>query len=137
MRNPQRHSSSGFTLVAGLFIGLAVGQGALAAADEQPTTPPTPIPAPAAGPAPLSGQQVYQAVCIACHAPPGVGGAPALGNTEAWAGRIANGIDTLIDHALHGYSGSTGIMPMKGGRLDLADAEIIGAIEYMVAQVKQ
>jgi cytochrome c len=46
-------------------------------------------------------------------------------------------MDTLIDHALHGFSGSTGIMPMKGGRVDLSDEEIIGAIEYMVEQVAQ
>jgi cytochrome c len=46
-------------------------------------------------------------------------------------------MDTLIDHALHGFSGSTGIMPMKGGRVDLSDEEIIAAIEYMVQQVAQ
>jgi cytochrome c len=87
--------------------------------------------------APLTGPQVYNAICIACHSPPGVGGAPALGDGDAWAPRIAQGKDTLIDHALHGFSGSTGIMPRKGGRVDLSDEEIIAAIEYMIERVAQ
>jgi hypothetical protein len=60
------------------------------------------------------------------------GGAPAIGDSDAWPARIDQGMDTLIDNALNGYSGSTGIMPRRGGRLDLSDAEVIGAAEYMV-----
>ena len=82
----------------------------------------------------LTGPEVYDEICISCHAPPGVGGAPALGDGDAWAARIAQGMDTLIDHALNGYSGTYGVMPRKGGRLDLADEEIIAAIEFMVEQ---
>lgn len=89
-------------------------------------------PAVAAG---LSGPQVFNAICIACHGQIGVGGAPAFGDNDAWAPRIAQGLDVLIEHALQGYSGSTGIMPRKGGRTDLSDEEIIRAIEYMVDQV--
>src|SRR5690606_33490841 len=87
--------------------------------------------------APLTGPEVYNSVCIACHHPPGLGGAPALGDGDAWAPRIAQGMETLINHALGGYSGSTGIMPRKGGRLDLSDQDIIGAVEYMVEQPAQ
>jgi cytochrome c5 len=96
-----------------------------------------PSPRPKVVAAPLTGPQVYNAVCIACHAAPGVGGAPALGDGHAWAARIGQGMDTLIDHALHGFSGSTGVMPRKGGRVDLSDEEIIGAVEYMIEQVPQ
>jgi cytochrome c len=95
------------------------------------------MPTPEAVAAPLTGPQVYNAVCIACHSAPGVGGAPVLGDGDAWTARVAQGMDTLIDHALHGFSGSTGIMPMKGGRVDLSDEEIIGAVEYMIEQVAQ
>lgn len=115
------------TFVLGL---LAVGQAALADPEESAGARATPNTAAA----PLTGPQVYNVVCIACHAPPGVGGAPALGDREAWAPRIAKGMDTLIDHALHGFTGGAGVMPRKGERPDLSDAEIIGAVEYMVAQ---
>jgi cytochrome c5 len=124
-------------LVLGILIGVAVGQVALADSEELAATPAAPVSTPEPVAAPLSGPEVYNAVCIACHAAPGVGGAPALGDREAWAARIAQGMETLIDHALHGFTGSTGVMPRKGERVDLSDEEIIGAVEYMVEQVAQ
>ena|SRR5690606_30093586 len=120
-------------LVLGTAIGLViapVGQVAVADSEEPAVRQSAPIPTPES--APLTGPQVYDAVCIACHGPPGLGGAPALGDGDAWAPRIAQGMETLIDHALRGFSGSAGIMPRKGGRLDLSDEEVIGAVEYMV-----
>ena len=137
MRDPDQQFFASFMLVLGVLIGVAVGQVALAGPEEPATIPAAPISTPEAVAASLTGPQVYNAVCIACHAAPGVGGAPGLGGGDAWAARIAQGMDTLIDHALHGYTGSTGVMPMKGGRVDLSDEEIIGAVEYMVEQVAQ
>jgi len=121
----------------GILIGLAVGPIALADSDELSATPPEAASTPEAAAPPLTGPQVYNAVCIACHSPPGVGGAPALGDDDAWAARIAQGMDTLIDHALHGFTGNTGVMPRKGERVDLSDEEIIGAVKFMVSQVAQ
>ena len=91
------------------------------------------VAAPAA--APLSGQQVYNAACFACHGG-GIGGAPKTGDKAAWAARIAQGAATLNDHALKGFQGAAGVMPPKGGRVDLSDAEIIAAVDYMVGQVR-
>jgi cytochrome c5 len=82
----------------------------------------------------LSGPQIYKAGCIVCHAPPGVGGAPPIGDTAAWGPRIAPGAETLHKHALEGFQGSTGFMPAKGGRVDLSDAEVVAAVDYMVEQ---
>jgi len=121
----------------GILIGLAVGPIALADSDELSATPPEAVSTPEAAAPSLTGPQVYNAVCIACHSPPGVGGAPALGDDDAWAARIAQGMDTLIDHALHGFTGNTGVMPRKGERVDLSDEEIIGAVKFMVSQVAQ
>ena len=137
MRDPKQQIFDRFMLALGILVGVAVGQAALADPEQPAAITVAPISTPKAVAAPLTGPQVYDAVCIACHAAPGVGGAPALGDGDAWAARIAQGMDTLIDHALHGYSGSTGVMPMKGGRVDLSDEEIIGAVEYMVEQVAQ
>ena len=85
----------------------------------------------------MTGPQVFNAVCIACHGPPGVGGAPVVGDAEAWAPRIAEGMDTLHMHALMGFQGQKGFMPPKGGRVDLSDEEIVSAVDYMVSQVKK
>ena len=84
----------------------------------------------------LTGPQVYNAACYLCHSPPGVPGAPHLGDTAAWAPRIAQGMDTLNSHAISGFQGAAGVMPPKGGRLDLSDGEIIAAVEYMVEQAQ-
>ena len=130
MRDPDRQFFASLKLVLTALVA-AVGHVALA----DPEEPAAPISTPKAAAAPLTGPQVYNAVCIACHSPPGIGGAPALGDSDAWAPRIAQGMETLIDHALHGFTGSTGVMPRKGQRLDLSDEEVIGAVEYMIAQV--
>jgi cytochrome c5 len=81
--------------------------------------------------APLTGPQVYNATCFACHTPPGVSGAPPLGDAAAWEPRIAQGRDLLNQHALAGINA----MPAKGGRTDLSDEEIIGAVDYMLEQL--
>ena len=81
----------------------------------------------------MTGPQVYNAACLACHGA-GVAGAPILGDAGAWASRIAQGNDVLNDHAVNGYSGSAGYMPAKGGRADLSDQEVIDAVAYMVAE---
>jgi cytochrome c5 len=81
----------------------------------------------------LSGPQVYNAACLACHTA-GVGGAPVIGDAAAWAPRIAQGADVLKQHAIEGFTGSTGFMPAKGGRMDLSDDEIAAAVDYMLGE---
>lgn len=81
----------------------------------------------------MSGPQVYNSACIACHAT-GVGGAPVVGDAGVWAPRIAQGVDMLNGRAVNGFTGSVGFMPAKGARLDLSDDEIHAAVEYMVSE---
>jgi cytochrome c5 len=81
----------------------------------------------------LSGPQVYNSACLACHGA-GIGGAPVLGNAEVWAPRIEQGLDVLKEHAIKGYQGSAGYMPAKGGRTDLSDEEVANAVDYMVSE---
>jgi cytochrome c5 len=81
----------------------------------------------------MTGPQVYNSACIACHGT-GVGGAPKFGDAAAWAERISKGEDVLHENALKGFTGSTGVMPAKGGRTDLSDQEIIDAVDYILAE---
>lgn len=89
----------------------------------------------AEAPALMTGPQVYNAACLACHGG-GIGGAPMTGDKSAWGPRIAQGKDTLHKHALEGFTGSVGFMPPKGGRTDLSDEEIIAAVDYLVEQAQ-
>lgn len=85
----------------------------------------------AASSEPRSGEEVFGAVCKACHGS-GVAGAPVFGNKDEWAPRVKQGIDTLVSHALNGYNA----MPAKGGCSSCPDEEIKNAVEYMVSEVE-
>ncbi|KMQ77550.1 Cytochrome c5 [Candidatus Burkholderia pumila] len=76
-----------------------------------------------------TGEQIFKAVCSACHAA-GTAGAPKFGDASAWAPRIAEGYDTLLHNALNGK----GAMPARGGTSpdDYSDFEIARAVIYMV-----
>lgn len=84
----------------------------------------------------LSGSQVYNDSCSLCHAAPGIGGAPVFGDVAAWAPRVAQDAELLEDHVLNGFQGDAGLMPPKGGRLDLTVGEILGAIDFMLEAVR-
>ena len=84
----------------------------------------------------MSGPQVYNLACIVCHGS-GIGGAPTIGDDAAWQARIAKGNDILYLNAIEGYIGSTGFMPQKGGRIDLSDDEVRGAVDYMVSELQK
>ncbi|MCG3201998.1 MAG: hypothetical protein NFCOHLIN_01870 [Gammaproteobacteria bacterium] len=81
------------------------------------------------------GKQIYDTVCMACHAG-GIAGAPKFGDKAAWEPRIAQGMDLLHEHSIKGYTGKTGMMPPKGGRTDLPDADVMAAVDYMVSAAK-
>ena len=81
----------------------------------------------------MTGPQVYNAACIACHGS-GIAGAPKVGDATAWGPRISKGIATLHEHAVNGFTGEAGFMPPKGARMDLSDQEVHDAVDYMVSQ---
>ncbi|MEO6410849.1 MAG: c-type cytochrome [Burkholderiaceae bacterium] len=75
-----------------------------------------------------TGEQVFAAVCTACHTA-GVAGAPKLGDAAAWGPRIATGHEALLNSALKGK----GAMGAQGGG-DYSDVEIDRAVVYMANQ---
>jgi cytochrome c5 len=78
-----------------------------------------------------SGEAVYNAACMACHAT-GAAGAPKLGDKAAWSPRVAQGDATLFKHAMEGFKG----MPAKGGCADCSDAEVKAALNHLVSNSK-
>jgi cytochrome c5 len=108
-----------------------VGQVYMPGEEQQATAPTVET---AVEPAPvataLSGPQVYNSACLACHGA-GIAGAPILGDAAAWIPRIEQGIDVLKDHAINGYTGAVGFMPAKGGRVDLSDQATADAVVYL------
>jgi cytochrome c5 len=113
-----------------------VARVAIAGQDNTALAPPAAAPAVAAtAAADLTGEQIYNQACVACHGA-GVAGAPKLGDKAAWAPRIAQGMDTLHKHALQGFQGKAGYMPPKGGRTDLSDQSVMNGVDYIIAAGK-
>lgn len=78
------------------------------------------------------GEKVYKGLCFSCH-DMGIANAPKLGDKEAWAPRIAAGMDAMHETALHGNPAKPA-MPAKGGNPALSDEEVKAAVDWMVSQ---
>ncbi|CAH1746634.1 Cytochrome C [Thauera humireducens] len=73
-----------------------------------------------------TGEQIYKAICAACH-DSGAVGAPKTGDSGAWAPRLALGHDGLTKSAIAGKNA----MPPRGGGSDLTDTEVKRAVAYL------
>ncbi len=92
-----------------------------AEAQAQVTAPPPPADAVLA--------RLYDQTCRACHASSRTG-APMAGDTAAWAPRMAQGMDVLIDHTINGFNG----MPPLGACMDCSEDEFAALIRYMAGE---
>ena len=145
LRDSKAQGSALFTLVSGIVIAIAViyfliklaGSGSYAdVAQSSETATQTRIQP--VGQLTLGdgipvgerkGDQIFNKICIQCHgADKSVPNAPKIENNGEWAPRIAQGFDTLFQHALNGFNA----MPAKGGAADLTDQELKRVITYMV-----
>lgn len=73
-----------------------------------------------------TGEQVYTEICSSCHGS-GALGSPKFQDAGAWAKRITQGYDTLLNNALKGIRK----MPARGGEPDLTDLEVARAMVHM------
>ena len=147
LRDSKAQGSALFTLVSGIVIAIAViyfliklaGSGSYAdVAQSSETATQTRIQP--VGQLTLGdgipvgerkGDQIFNKICIQCHgADSSVPNAPKVEHNSDWAPRIAQGFDTLFQHALNGFNA----MPAKGGNAGLSDDEVKAAVDYMANQ---
>ena len=81
---------------------------------------------PRAPAAPRTGEAIVKAQCSKCHQD-GKGGAPRIGDRDAWIPRLSIGLDNAVRSAIKGHGG----MPARGGMADLTDAELRSAVIYL------
>ena len=74
------------------------------------------------------GQAVYDQNCAVCHKMM----APKTGDKAAWAPLIKSGTDALVAATIKGK----GMMPPRGGKPNLSDADIKAAVEFMEEKSK-
>lgn len=82
----------------------------------------------------LDGEVIYTKLCAACHNT-GAGGSPTLDHAH-WDARIAQGVDTLVRHAIDGFTGSAGMMPARGGNPALTDEQVEASVRWMIDNLK-
>ncbi len=78
-----------------------------------------------------AGKKVYNTYCAACHTS-GAAGAPKMGDQTAWAPRIKEGMDVLMQHATNGFNS----MPPKGTCMSCSDSELRAAVQYIIDQTQ-
>lgn len=78
----------------------------------------------------LDGAEIYNNVCTACHTA-GIAGSPKMVAAE-WEARLEQGMDTLVDKAIAGFTGDAGYMPPRGGKMDLTDEQVRVTVQWMV-----
>jgi cytochrome c5 len=74
-----------------------------------------------------TGEQIVKMRCSKCHET-GKGGAPKIGDRDAWIPRLKDGLDATVRSAINGH----GAMQARGGMPDLTDAEMKEAVTYMI-----
>lgn len=91
---------------------------------------------PATGAVKADGKAVFDKLCFACHAANStIPFSPKITHSGDWAQRIKQGKETMFKHAIEGYTvPKGGVMPPKGGGIDLTDDEVKAAVVYMVNQ---
>lgn len=128
-----------FLVVAGFLLMVAIGAGFSkttpagedAAADDRiapvATVSMNAAPVAAANAGKRSGEELFNAACVACHGS-GVMGAPKAHDKGAWSSRLGGNLKALVASAIKGK----GAMPPKGGAGDATDEELSKAIEFMM-----
>ncbi len=121
-----RNPLSGPVLLLMLLVGLAgCGSGG-----EGDATSANGTGAADAQPLEISGKKIYGEYCFSCHGP-GLNGAPKLGDKEAWAPRLAKGVDLMLQATIDGIPPA---MPPMGLCMSCSNEELRAAVEYMSTQ---
>lgn len=79
----------------------------------------------------VSAEAHYKQSCSTCHSI-GVAGAPKFGDREAWAPRLAKGIDVLYASVINGLAPG---MPARGMCFTCSDEDLNAIVDYMVEEV--
>ena len=81
----------------------------------------------------LSGKEIYQQTCIACHGADGKGTFAGVPDLTRKDGRLAKPDDELLQNIVNGYQspGSPMAMPAKGGNANLTENDLRTVLEYL------
>ena len=81
----------------------------------------------------LSGKEIYNQTCVACHGASGTGNMPGVPDFTAPGGPLSKPDEVLIRNITNGFQspGSPMAMPAKGGNPDLVRADVQAVLVYL------
>ncbi|HYQ72977.1 MAG TPA: c-type cytochrome [Gammaproteobacteria bacterium] len=81
----------------------------------------------------LSGREIYNQTCVACHGAGGTGNLPGVPDFTAPGGPLSKPDEVLIRNITNGFQspGSPMAMPAKGGNPDLGRADVQAVLGYL------
>lgn len=81
----------------------------------------------------ISGKQVYESNCLACHGANGKGSIPGVPDFTAKNGRLSKGDSELLSNIITGVQSPGSLMPMppKGGNAELSREELVSVLDYI------
>ena len=81
----------------------------------------------------ISGKQIYESNCMACHGANGKGNIPGVPDFNAKNGRLSKSDSELLSNIITGIQspGSSMPMPPKGGNAELTNADINAVLDYL------
>ncbi len=85
---------------------------------------------------PQAGREVYNSVCVACHAEDGTGLITGVPNFTLAGGQLEKSDEVLLRNIIDGYQspGSPMAMPPRGGDPDLTDQDLRNALSFIRGQ---
>ncbi|MEM8765983.1 MAG: c-type cytochrome [Pseudomonadota bacterium] len=125
-------SRPGLLSLTALLLLAACTQEANDSAAAGPSTTVTEASMPDTPPAPGTGEltplnmEQWARSCALCHVR-GEGGAPVLGDAAAWAPRLAQGEEMLLNHTVEGLNN----MPPLGYCMDCESGDFVALIRFM------
>ena len=81
----------------------------------------------------MSGKEVYQQTCIACHGVEGKGAFAGVPDFTDPKGRLSKSDEELLKNVMNGFQtpGSPMAMPPRGGNGNLTDGDLRNVIKYL------
>lgn len=81
----------------------------------------------------LSGKEIYNKTCIACHGADGTGALPGVPDLTKPDGVLVKSDSDLLENISNGFQspGSSMSMPAKGGNPNLTEANIKAVLEFL------
>ena len=81
----------------------------------------------------ISGKQIYESNCLACHGANGKGSIPGVPDFTDRKGRLSKGDSELLSNIITGIQspGSSMPMPPRGGNSQLSDTDLNAALKYI------